>query len=81
METYKILNVKIVDGKTLRSNWKSPMQVIETDKGTFIDNLSPLQFGFYNTANPGFDWESYIGKEVSNVKVFHSRGFAWLNKQ
>ena len=78
---YEIRFVKIVDGETLNSRWHSKMQVIETDKGTYIDNIPHKQFGYYGTAKAGYDWSALIGQKVSNVKIFHSKGFEWINYQ
>ena len=78
---YEIRSVKIVDGETLNSRWHSKMQIIETDRGTFIDNIPNKQFGYYGTAKAGYDWSSLIGKKVNNVRIFHSRGFEWINYQ
>lgn len=81
MEKYEILSVKIVNGETLNSSWHSQMQVIETDRGTFIDNIPHKQFGYFYTAKAGYDWSSLIGQKISNVKIFYSRGFKWINYQ
>lgn len=78
---YEIKAVKIVSGESLNSRWHTQMQVIETDKGTFIDNLPKAQFGFYKVANPGYAWKSLIGQKVRNIKIFHSRGYDWINIQ
>ncbi len=81
METHKIISVEIVSGSSLNNNWQNDMQKIETDKGSYIDNMEGGQFGFFKDANPGFDWSSKIGKTVEKIKVFHHGGFKWLNKQ
>lgn len=81
MNEYEIKSVKIVSGENLNSRWHTPMQIIETDKGTFIDNLPKEQFGFYRVANPGYDWKCLVGQTVSNVKIFHSSGYDWINIQ
>ena len=57
------------------------MQSIITDKGSYIDNMAGVQFGYFRDANPGFDWSSKINEVVEDVKVFHHGGFKWLNKQ
>lgn len=80
MQSHKIISVEIVAGNSLVSEWKSPMQRIVTDKGTFIDNIPHLQFGRYNVASPGYDWKLLEGKEATGIKVFSSRDFQWLNK-
>ena len=74
----RIISVGEVDGKTLRKEWASTMQVIITDKGKFIDNAPGRQFGFYSKAGPGYDWSQLIGKTVK-VKIFNSKGFKWIN--
>ncbi|BDD89185.1 hypothetical protein [Desulfofustis limnaeus] len=82
MGSYDIISVKVVEGKVLNSLWQSNMQIIETDKGVYIDNMPNRQFGAQERgAKPGFDWVSNVGKTVHNVKIFESRGFQWLNKQ
>lgn len=81
MEEYEIRSVKIVSGGSLNPRWHTNMQLIETDKGNFIDNLPKEQFGFYSRANPGYDWKLLIGEKITNVKIFYSRGFSWINYQ
>ena len=78
---YLIKSVRIVSGRTLNPRWKTDMQVIETDKGTFIDNVPSAQFGYFSVANPGYNWQSLVGKRVSNVRIFVSCGRKWINKQ
>ena len=81
METHKIISVKIVEGNTLNEKWKSPMQVIITDQGEYIDNMPGKQFGFFKDAGPGFDWKSCIGEKVSGIQIFKYSECDWLNKQ
>jgi hypothetical protein len=83
METFKIIEVRMVNGKDLHSNWNSPMQVVKTNKGEFIDN-APGRGPFDPKwkamgASPGFNWESKIGEEVTAV-LRDSRGYKWINK-
>ena len=80
---YEIQKVEIVEGRVLNSTWKNKMQVIYTDRGKFIDNIPNDQFGFFSVANPGFDWKQFEGQKVymSNVKIFRSRGYNWINYQ
>lgn len=78
---FLIKSVRIVPGRTLNPRWKTDMQVIETDKGTFIDNVPSAQFGYFKVANPGYNWQSLVGRRVSNVKIFVSCGRKWINKQ
>jgi len=77
METHKIISVKNVCGRELNPRWKSDMQVVVTDKGEFIDNMPGITFGRYS---PGFDWQSSIGKTVSNIQVISNSGHLWLNR-
>ena len=81
METHKIISVKIVDGNSLSPRWHNDMQVIETDKGSFIDNIEGAQFGYFNDAKPGYNWISQIGLKVGNIKIYNHAGYQWLNKQ
>jgi len=76
METHEIFSVKIVLGQSLNPKWRNNMQVIETDKGTYIDNIEnvPPQL------TPGYNWSSLVGQKVSGIRVNSSSGFDWLNK-
>lgn len=76
-----IKKVKIVNGKDFYPKWNSDMQVIETDIGTFIDNIPGKQFGYFRSANRGFDWKAYEGKELSDFKVIYDMDLLWINKQ
>ena len=78
---FRIISVEIVEGFTLNATWKSPMQIITTDKGCFIDNVPNRQFGCYTVASSGYDWSKLIGKTTNNVKIIKSRGFEWINYQ
>lgn len=42
METHEIISVKIVLGQSLSPRWHNNMQIIETDKGTYIDNIENI---------------------------------------
>lgn len=75
----KIISVKIVEGKDLCSTWRSKMQVVFTDKGTFVDNLPNRQFGCFYLGERGYDWKNLIGKIVHNVIIIKSRGKDWIN--
>jgi hypothetical protein len=81
METHEIISVKIVTGPSLNPKWRNNMQVIETDKGTYIDNLEGAQFGYFNDANPGYNWSAKVGQIVNNVKIYDHANFKWLNKR
>lgn len=81
LESHKIISVEIVDGSELSSKWKSPMQVVITDMGKFIDNMPGKLFGFMALANPSFDWKAKIGHTVDGIKIFKHAGYNWLNKQ
>ena len=39
MEEYEIISVRIVAGESLNPRWHTKMQIIETDKGIYIDNI------------------------------------------
>ena len=55
MVEYEILAVRIVAGESLNPSWHTKMQIIETDKGKFLDNIPTKQFGFLKKAKPGYD--------------------------
>lgn len=78
---YKILSVKVVSGNSLNSRWSSPMQIVTTDKGKFIDNVPSNQFGYFRVATPGYDWSKLVGQTTNHVKIFYSRGHRWINYQ
>ncbi len=82
-DVYEIQKVEIVEGKVLYSTWKNKMQVIYTNLGKFIDNIPNNQYGFFYVASPGFDWKQIEGQKVhmSDVKIFRSRGYDWINYQ
>ena len=77
METFKIIEVRIVEGETLYPTWKSPMQIIKTDKGEFIDNApgrGPFDPKWKAAgASTGFEWDLKIGEEITAV-IRDSRG-------
>ena len=81
VDSYEIIAVSVIPGKKLRANWNTDMQLIITDKGTFIDNIPRRQHGFYGVASPGYDWNQLVGKKIINPRIFLSRGFKWLNFQ
>ena len=68
----KILDVKVVSGRTLNPRWKSAMQKISTNKGEYIDNAIDSDY------SPGYDWSDEIGSYV-DVDVNRSRGYEWLS--
>ena len=76
METHEIISVKIVRGQSLNLKWRNNMQVIETDKGTYIDNIEQVP----SHLTPGYNWSSFVGQKVSGITVNVSSGFSWLNK-
>ena len=76
-----IKSVNIVPGSQYVSYWKSKMQVVETDTGTFIDNMPDVKFTKNPTAHPGFDWQSVEGKHVDDFKIIDYMGFKWINKK
>lgn len=81
LESHEIISVEIVSGSSLNSRWRDDMQMIITDKGTYIDNIEGAQFGFFEEAKPGFDWVSKIGQMVEDIKIFKHNNYMWLNKQ
>ena len=65
-----IKNVELHDGKEFEgTNWKTPMQVIYTEKGLFIDNIKGKCFGRSNIMWEGIDWKQYIGQTVEILIV------------
>jgi phosphatidylserine/phosphatidylglycerophosphate/cardiolipin synthase-like enzyme len=80
-ESHKILSVQIVNGNALKPNWQSPMQVIITNKGEFIDNMPGNNFQSKTNAFPGYDWQQKVGHTVSGIRTINSMGFKWLNKK
>ena len=76
METHEIISVKIVIGQSLSPKWRNNMQVIETNKGTYIDNIENVP----SNLTPGHNWSSFVGQKVSGITVNNSSGFNWLNK-
>lgn len=76
----KVLSVKIVPGSTLTQYWRSPMQVVETDIGTFIDNMPGVKFMRNKDVHPGFDWKQHEGEEVVDFEIIDYGGHKWINK-
>jgi hypothetical protein len=76
METHEIISVKIVTGQSLNPKWHNNMQVIETNKGTYIDNIESVP----SYLTPGYSWTFFVGQSVSGITVNTSSGFNWLNK-
>lgn len=68
-ESHTIISVDIVPGSELKPHWKSPMQVVITDRGKYIDTVQ------------GYDWKSRVGQAVDGIRVSESGGFKWLNKK
>ncbi len=81
METHEILSVKTVTGQSLNERWQNNMQIIETDQGTYIDNIEGAQFGYFHDAHPGYNWAAKVGQKVSGIKVYDHANYRWLNKQ
>lgn len=83
MGIYRIISVRMTEGRSLYQTWKSDMQLVKTDKGEFIDNapgLGPFDNKWKAAgASPGFDWKSKIGKNTTAV-IRESRGYEWINK-
>ncbi len=79
METYKIISVCIVEGKTIESYWRNNMQRVFTDKGAFIDNMPGCKFGAKDAAD-GYNWVNEVGVEVDDANIIQHRGHNWINK-
>ncbi|WP_121628889.1 phospholipase D family protein [Poseidonibacter antarcticus] len=72
----RIINVKIVKGKTLCKYWNDDMQSIVTTKGEFIAELP-------NKRNKnGYEWKKEINKELKEdeYRTESHSGFTWLYK-
>lgn len=81
LNAYEIISVSTIPGNQLRANWNTKMQLIITNKGSFIDNIPHEQHGFFRVANPGYNWKEFEGKKIINPKIFDSRGYKWINHQ
>lgn len=77
METHEIISVKIVLGQSLSQRWSNNMQIVETNKGTYIDNVEDVP----PHLTPGYNWSSCVGQTISGITINNSAGFEWLNKQ
>ena len=65
----KIIDVEVVRGSVLKSNWRSSMYKIYTDQSD----------GFYiDAVNDGTDWRKYKGKLITNIYTTESSGYTWL---
>ena len=80
METHEIISVKCVMGQSLSPRWQNNMQIIETNKGTYIDNIENIPSSHCHLT-PGYNWSSFVGQKVSGITVNDSAGFKWLNKK
>lgn len=78
---YLIKSVRVVDGNILNPHWKGKIQLVVTDKGEYIDNMPGEQFGNFEKAKPGYDWEKRIGEKVVDAVIFKSAGYLWINYQ
>jgi hypothetical protein len=79
--SFHIISVKQVPGTDFVSNWKrNPMQVVETDRGIFIDNPEGIQNGDFSRGSPGYNWEKEKGKVVDGIWVTITNDYCWLNK-
>ena len=77
----KIIDFEIVEGSSLKANWRNDMQVITTDKGKFIDNLSGKKFAkSIKYAEQGYNWSDNIGQTVKECKIISNSDFFWINK-
>ena len=80
-DTCFIKSVITVQGNKLNASWNEDMQIVDTDIGTFIDNLPGKQFGFFERAYPGFNWKILESKEISDFRIIYDKGFLWINKK
>jgi len=65
-----IKKIEIHNGQEFSgANWKSPMQVIYTNKGIFLDNIIGKCFGFSNIKWKGIDWSKHVGQTVEIIIV------------
>jgi len=77
-DIHKIIWVKIVPGSNFHSHWKSEMQIVKTNWGTYIDNITNPKD---TSLQPGFDWSSILGQTVDNVSITYSKGYEWINRK
>ncbi len=64
----KIITVTQEEGEKFCPTWKRDMQVIETDMGRYIDQLSQ---------DGGYDWQQETGKTVE-CHINKSKGHEWI---
>ena len=65
-----IQKVNIVPGNKIYPSWKNSMQIIETNKGTFIDNLENTTIGGFPM---GFDWTKIEGEFLETAGIIYSK--------
>ncbi|MBR6192730.1 MAG: hypothetical protein IKQ66_01045 [Treponema sp.] len=80
LKTLKILNVFEICGNKLNSRWRRINQIIETDKGFFIDNAVRKLDGMFGKVPHGHDWKKEIGKTITEFEVVIDMGYPWLKK-
>lgn len=76
-----IEKVFMIPSSKLCSGWRGSMQVIVTDKGSFIDNPTMVTYQSKRRPLLGYNWEKEIGNQLSRSKDFIfdvSNGFIWL---
>lgn len=78
IDTLKIISVSTVTGDTLKRHWRSNMQIIETDKGRYIDNIPNVNF---TNDSDGYNWSAMVGKTISGINVISHSGYKWLSKK
>ena len=47
----------------------------------YIDNMPGCQFGYFDDAEPGYDWSTHIGEVVNGARVISHADHQWLNKK
>lgn len=78
IDTLKIISVSTVTGDTLKQHWRSNMQIIETDKGRYIDNIPNVNLTNHSA---GYNWSAMVGKTISGINVINNSGYNWLSKK
>jgi len=75
----KILDVEIVEGRSINLSWNDPMQKISTNQGTYIDALKNSR---YKKNGGGCDWKLYINQSITRDQYYikDEKPYPWLNK-
>lgn len=77
----KILNVHIVQGRTLHNNWRLPVQIISTSEGEFIDSMPRSSYNCKRGLQQhGYDWSELVGYklDIAEFYIVQNSGFNWL---